>query len=78
MRFREGGVREPCVKAVRESEEWESIVTSSHVEILKPPVLPRSFSSPLCKILSSGPCCSAYASSSGTFAARKRCTEHHY
>jgi len=40
--------------------------------------LPRSSSSPLCRILSSVPCCSAYASSSGTFAACKRCAEHHY
>jgi len=29
MGFRGSGVRAPCVKAVRESDEWESTVTSS-------------------------------------------------
>jgi len=51
MGFRGGSVRALCVKALRKSEEWESTVTSSHVEILKPPVLPRSSSSSLCRIL---------------------------
>ena len=29
MEFRGSDVRAPCVKAVRESDEWESIVTSN-------------------------------------------------
>jgi len=31
MGFRGSGVRAPCVKAVRESDEWESTVTSVYI-----------------------------------------------